>query len=54
MREEEKHLLSKIRYFEDMLLRSKNYQQEEQITRELSAMRIRLQKLRFRRMENGT
>ena len=50
---EERRLLSKIRYFEDMLLRSKNYQQQESISNELSVMRIQLQKLQWNRMGNG-
>ena len=44
---EERHLLNKIRFFEDMLLRSKDYRQQENIGKELTVMRIRLQKLRF-------
>ena len=47
---EERHLLNKIRFFEDMLLRSKDYRQQENIGKELTVMRIRLQKLRFNRM----
>lgn len=47
---EERHLLNKIRFFEDMLLRSKDYRQQENIGKELTVMRIRLQKLRFNKM----
>ena len=47
---EERHLLNKIRFFEDMLLRSKDYRQQENIGKELTVMRVRLQKLRFNRM----
>ena len=50
---EERHLLNKIRFFEDMLLRSKDYRQQENIGKELTVMRIRLQKLRFNRMRTG-
>lgn len=53
MNVEEKRLLSKIQYFEDMLLRSKNYQQQESISKDLSIMRIRLQKLQQNRVRNG-
>lgn len=49
---EERHLLNKIRFFEDMLLRSKDYRQQENIGKELTVMRIRLQKLRFNKNEN--
>ena len=31
---EERHLLNKIRFFEDMLLRSKDYRQQENIGKE--------------------
>ena len=50
---EERHLLNKIRFFEDMLLRSKNYSQKENIGKELTVMRIQLQKLRFNRIRTG-
>ena len=50
---EERHLLNKIRFFEDMLLRSKDYRQQENIGKELTVMRIRLQKLRFNKMRTG-
>ena len=42
---EERRLLGKIRYLEDMLLRSKDRWQQESISKDLSIMRIRLQKL---------
>ena len=38
---EERHLLNKIQFFEDMLLRSKDYRQQENIGKELTVMRIR-------------
>ena len=50
---EERHLLNKIRFFEDMLLRSKDRWQQESISKDLSIMRIRLQKLQQNRMRNG-
>lgn len=50
---EERHLLNKIRFFEDMLLRSKDYRQQENIGKKLTVMRIQLQKLRFNRMRTG-
>ena len=50
---EERRLLGKIRYLEDMLLRSKDYRQQENIGKELTVMRIRLQKLRFNKMRTG-
>ena len=53
MSAEERRLLSKIQYFVDMLLRSKDYRQQENIGKELTVMRIRLQKLRFNRMRTG-
>ena len=40
---EERHLLNKIRFFEDMLLSSKDYRQYENICKELTVMRFRLQ-----------
>ena len=49
---EERHLLNKIRFFEDMLLRSKDYRQQENIGKELTVMRIRLQKLRFNKRQH--
>ena len=50
---EERHLLNKIRFFEDMLLRSKDYRQQENIGKELTVMRIRLQKLRFNKKKEA-
>ena len=50
---EERHLLNKIRFFEDMLLRSKDYRQQANIGKELTVMRIQLQKLRFNKMRTG-
>lgn len=51
MSKEEKHLQTKIRIFEDMLLRCKNFGQAEAIQIELTRMRAKLQKLYFKRME---
>ena len=50
---EEKRLLSKIRYFEDLLLRNKDYRQQESISNELKIMRIQLQKVQLSKMRNG-
>ena len=50
---EERRLLGKIRYLEDMLLRSKDHWQQESIIKDLSIMRIRLQKLQQNRVRNG-
>lgn len=50
MSKEEKHLQTKIRIFEDMLLRCKNFGQAEAIQIELTRMRAKLQKLYFKRM----
>lgn len=50
MSKEEKHLQTKIRIFEDMLLRCKDLGQAEAIQIELTRMRARLQKLYFKRM----
>ena len=47
---EEIHLESKIRMFEDMLLRCKDFSQINVIQSELTKMRIQLQKLYFKRM----
>lgn len=49
---EETHLESKIRMFEDMLLRCRNFSRIGIIQSELTKMRIRLQKLYFNRMES--
>ena len=53
MSKEEKHLPTKIRIFEDMLLRCKNFGQAEAIQIELTRMRAKLQKLYFKRMESS-
>lgn len=50
---EERHLLNKIRFFEDMLLRSKDYRQQESIGKVLTDMRIQLQILRFSKVRTG-
>jgi hypothetical protein len=50
---EERHLLNIIRFFEDLLLRSKVYRQQGNFGKELTVMRIRLQKLRFNKMRTG-
>ena len=50
---EERHLLNKIRFFEDMLLRGRDYRRRDVIGKELTVMRIRLQKLRFNKMRTG-
>ena len=52
MSKEEKHLQTKIRIFEDMLLRCKNFGQAEAIQIELTRMRAKLQKLYLKRMES--
>lgn len=52
MSKEEKHLQTKIRIFEDMLLRCKNFGQAEAIQIELTRMRAKLKKLYFKRMES--
>ena len=51
---EERRLLGKIRYLEDMLLRSKDHWQQESISKDLSIMRIRLQKLQQNRVRNSS
>lgn len=53
MSKEERHLLTKIRCFEDILLRSRDYLQIEVINKELKVMRIQLQKLKFEQTRNG-
>lgn len=50
MLNEEKHLETKIRMFEDMMLRCKNHGQTEVIRKELEKMRRRKQKLYFERI----
>lgn len=47
MYESERQLKSKIYYFEDMLLRSKNPYEIEQLRGVLSSLRIKLQKLHW-------
>ncbi len=44
---EEKRLISKIYFFEDLLLRSKNYHEMEQIRSTLVKLRRYLSKLRY-------
>lgn len=43
----ERHLSSKIRVFEDMLLRSKNNYEIETLRNELTKMRISLQRMQY-------
>lgn len=52
MSKEERHLQTKIRIFKDMLIRCKDYGQIESIQIELTKMRLKLQKMRFERMES--
>lgn len=47
MNNEIRHLCTKIRLFEDMLLRSKNAYEIETIQKELTKMRANLQRLQF-------
>lgn len=47
MSTEERRLSSKIRMFEDMLLRSKNNYEIETLRNELTKMRISLQRIRY-------
>ncbi len=49
MASEEKHLETKIRLFEDMLLRKGNTNQTDAIQIELQKMRKQLQKLYYQR-----
>lgn len=51
MSKEERHLQTKIRIFEDMLIRCKNFSQMTSIQAELTKMRIKLQKLEYERLE---
>jgi hypothetical protein len=55
MSEEERRLESKIIYFEDLMFRCKDneYRKIEILRKEINDMRIQLQKLKFKRMENG-
>ena len=50
MSKDERHLQTKIRIFEDMLLKCKNSSQMWTIQMELTRMRMELQKLYFKRM----
>lgn len=52
MSKEERHLQTKIRMFEDILLRTKNPSQVDNIQMELTRIRAKLQKLYFKRMES--
>lgn len=47
---EARHLETKIRIFEDMLLRTKNFGQVELIHSELMKMRARLQKMQYEKI----
>ena len=53
MSSEEQRLESKILYFEDMMFRYKGYeyQKVETIRKEISDMRIQLQRIRFKKHE---
>lgn len=55
MSSEEQRLESKILYFEDMMFRCKGYeyQKVETIRKEISDMRIQLQRIRFKNMSMG-
>lgn len=55
MSSEEQRPESKIRYFEDMMFRCKGYeyQKVETIRKEISDMRIQLQKIRSRNTRMG-
>ena len=52
MSKEERHLQTKIRIFEDILIRCKNFSQMASIQAELTKMRIKLQKLEYERLES--
>lgn len=52
MSKEEQHLRTRIRMFEDILLRTKNPRQVDNIQIESTRMRAKLQKLYFKRMES--
>lgn len=56
MSSEEQRLESKILYFEDMMFRCKGYeyQKVETIRKEISDMRIQLQRIRFKNMRMGS
>ena len=49
MSKEERHLETKIRIFEDMILRSKNMYEIEKIAPDLTKMRVQLQRMKFAR-----
>lgn len=49
MTKEERHLQTKIMMFEDMMIRSKNIFEIEQIRVEIMKMREKLQKLQWKR-----
>lgn len=50
MSKEERHLQTKIRLFEDMLLRTSNYWEAGKLSIELTKMKRRLQKLQYQRI----
>lgn len=50
MNTEERHLSTKIRMFEDMLLRSKNVYEIDKIRTELFKMRMTLQKMKYKKV----
>ncbi len=47
MEQEKRHLSTKIRLFEDKLLRSRNIYKKETIRTEIIRMRVRLQKMQY-------
>jgi hypothetical protein len=47
MSKEERRLQTKIILFEDMMFRSKNVYEQEQILQEIRKMRVKLQKMQF-------
>lgn len=49
MTKEERHLQTKIMMFEDMMIRSKNIFEIEQLRVEIMKMREKLQKLQWKR-----
>lgn len=49
MENNKRHLQGKIRFFEDLLLLSRDYQEQEKILRELTTMRIELQKMCYQK-----
>ncbi len=50
MLNEERHLQTKIRLFEDMLLRAKNHWEVEKISIELTKMRTKVRKMYYQRI----